>query len=77
MVHPNVLKASGVDPNEFTGFAFGLGLTHLAMMKYGVSDIRWLNAGDLRDHETRTAQRRCDHREGLTRRHADFAQLDS
>ena len=48
MVHPNVLKASGVDPDEFTGFAFGLGLTRLAMMKYGVSDIRWLNAGDLR-----------------------------
>jgi phenylalanyl-tRNA synthetase alpha chain len=48
MVHPNVLKASGVDPDEFTGFAFGLGLTRLAMMKFGVSDIRWLNAGDLR-----------------------------
>ncbi len=48
MVHPNVLKASGVDPAEFTGFAFGLGLTRLAMMKYGVSDIRALNAGDLR-----------------------------
>jgi phenylalanyl-tRNA synthetase alpha chain len=48
MVHPNVLRASGVDPQEFTGFAFGLGLTRLAMMKYGVSDIRWLNAGDLR-----------------------------
>ena len=37
-----------VDPAEFTGFAFGLGLTRLAMMKYGVGDIRSLNAGDLR-----------------------------
>lgn len=48
MVHPNVLRAGGIDPDEFTGFAFGLGLTRLAMMKYGIKDIRVLNAGDLR-----------------------------
>ena len=48
MVHPNVLRAGGVDTNEFTGFAFGLGLTRLAMMKYGIKDIRVLNGGDLR-----------------------------
>jgi len=48
MVHPNVLKAGGIDTAEFTGFAFGLGLTRLAMMKYGIRDIRVLNSGDLR-----------------------------
>lgn len=48
MVHPNVLRAGKIDPDEFNGFAFGLGLTRLAMMKYGIRDIRVLNAGDLR-----------------------------
>ncbi|MBN1489162.1 MAG: phenylalanine--tRNA ligase subunit alpha [Phycisphaerae bacterium] len=48
MVHPNVLRFGGIDPHEYTGFAFGLGLTRLAMMKYGVGDIRVLNSGDLR-----------------------------
>lgn len=48
MVHPNVLRYSGIDPEIYTGFAFGLGLTRLAMMKYGISDIRVLNSGDLR-----------------------------
>jgi len=48
MVHPNVLRFGGIDPHEYTGFAFGLGLTRLAMMKYGVQDIRALNSGDLR-----------------------------
>lgn len=48
MVHPNVLKYAQIDPEEYTGFAFGLGLTRLAMMKYGISDIRVLNSGDLR-----------------------------
>ncbi len=48
MVHPNVLRFGGIDPREYTGFAFGLGLTRLAMMKYGVQDIRGLNSGDLR-----------------------------
>ncbi len=48
MIHPNVLKAGGIDPEEYTGFAFGLGLTRLAMMKYGVKDIRDLNSGNLK-----------------------------
>ena len=48
MIHPEVLKAGGIDPDEYTGFAFGLGLTRLAMMKYGVKDIRDLNSGNLK-----------------------------
>ncbi|MBR2315360.1 MAG: phenylalanine--tRNA ligase subunit alpha [Clostridia bacterium] len=48
MIHPEVLKAGGIDPEEYTGFAFGLGLTRLAMMKYGVKDIRDLNGGSLK-----------------------------
>ena len=47
MIHPNVLREGGIDPDEYTGFAFGLGLTRLAMMKYGVKDIRDLNGGNL------------------------------
>lgn len=48
MVHPNVLKAGGIDPDKYTGFAFGLGLDRLVMMKYGIEDIRHLQSGDLR-----------------------------
>ncbi len=48
LVHPRVLEFGGVDPDRYSGFAFGLGLTRLAMMKYNISDIRLLNAGDLR-----------------------------
>ncbi len=48
MIHPNVLREGGVDPEEYTGFAFGLGLTRLVMMKYGVKDIRDLNSGNLK-----------------------------
>ena len=48
MVHPNVLRAGGIDPEKYTGFAFGIGLTRLAMMKYKISDIRVLNSGDIR-----------------------------
>lgn len=48
MIHPEVLKAGGIDPEEYTGFAFGLGLTRLAMMTYGVKDIRDLNSGSLK-----------------------------
>ena len=48
MIHPNVLREGGVDPEKYTGFAFGLGLTRLAMMKYGVKDIRDLNSGSLK-----------------------------
>ncbi len=47
MIHPNVLREGGIDPDVYTGFAFGLGLTRLAMMKYGVKDIRDLNSGAL------------------------------
>ncbi len=48
MIHPNVLIAGGVDPEKYTGFAFGLGLTRLAMMKYGVKDIRVFNSCSLK-----------------------------
>src|SRR5271157_3294477 len=48
LVHPNVLRSGGIDPAEWNGFAFGLGLTRLVMMRYGIDDIRHLAAGDLR-----------------------------
>lgn len=48
VVHPNVLKYGGIDPDKYSGFAFGLGTTRLAMMKYGIDDIRLLQCGDLR-----------------------------
>lgn len=48
MIHPEVLNAGGIDPEEYTGFAFGLGLTRLAMMKYGIKDIRDMNAANLK-----------------------------
>ncbi len=48
LVNPNVLRMSGIDPEEWNGFAFGLGLTRLAMMRYGIDDIRLLQSGDLR-----------------------------
>ena len=48
MIHPEVLKAGGIDPEEYSGFAFGLGLTRLVMMKYGIKDIRDLNSGSLK-----------------------------
>lgn len=48
LVHPNVLRAGGIDPERWNGFAFGLGLTRLAMMRYAIDDIRLLNSGDLR-----------------------------
>jgi len=48
LVNPNVLRMSGVDPEEWNGFAFGLGLTRLVMMRYGIEDIRLLQGGDLR-----------------------------
>jgi phenylalanyl-tRNA synthetase alpha chain len=48
LTHPAVLRAGGADPEEWGGFAFGLGLTRLAMMRYGIDDIRLMNGGDLR-----------------------------
>jgi phenylalanyl-tRNA synthetase alpha chain len=48
MVHPAVLRAGEIDPEEFSGFAFGLGLDRLVMMRYGIEDIRYLHGADLR-----------------------------
>ncbi len=48
LIHPNVLKMGGIDSEKYSGFAFGLGLSRLAMMKYGINDLRYLNSGDLR-----------------------------
>ena len=48
MVHPNVLKMNGYDPDEYTGFAFGVGLDRLAMFKYDITDIRLLYKNDVR-----------------------------
>lgn len=48
MVHPNVLKMNGYDPEKYTGFAFGTGLDRLAMFKYGITDIRYFYTNDVR-----------------------------
>lgn len=48
MVHPNVLQWSNIDPKEYSGFAFGMGIDRLAVMKYGIEDVRDLYTGDLR-----------------------------
>lgn len=48
MVHPNVLKASNVDPSEYRGFAFGMGVERLAMLRYGVNDLRLFFENDLK-----------------------------
>jgi phenylalanyl-tRNA synthetase alpha chain len=48
MVHPDVLKMSGIDPDEYTGFAFGMGPDRVAMLRYGVNDIRNFYQNDLR-----------------------------
>jgi phenylalanyl-tRNA synthetase alpha chain len=48
LVNPHVLRMSGIDPEEWNGFAFGLGLTRLVMMRYAIDDIRHLQGGDLR-----------------------------
>lgn len=48
MVHPNVLRMSGIDPEEFQGFAFGMGVERLAMLRYGVNDLRLFFDNDLR-----------------------------
>lgn len=48
MIHSNVLSGSGIDPVEFSGFAFGVGIDRLAVMKYGIDDIRHLYSGDAR-----------------------------
>lgn len=48
MVDPNVLRAVDIDPEEWSGFAFGLGIERIAMRRYGISDIRWLFENDAR-----------------------------
>ncbi len=48
MVHPNVLEAAGIDSEEFTGYAFGMGVERLAMLRYGVTDLRMFFDNDLR-----------------------------
>lgn len=48
LVHPNVLSMSGIDPELYSGFAFGLGLSRLVMMRYGIDDVRHFLSGDLR-----------------------------
>jgi phenylalanyl-tRNA synthetase alpha chain len=48
MVHPNVLRQGGLDPEEYTGFAFGMGLQRVVMLRYGIDDIRQFTGGDLR-----------------------------
>lgn len=48
MVDPNVFKAVGIDPERWSGFAFGLGVERVAMRRYGIADIRWLFENDLR-----------------------------
>lgn len=48
MVHPNVLSMSGIDPNEYSGFAFGAGLERIALLKYEIDDMRLLYENDIR-----------------------------
>jgi len=48
MVHPKVIKNMGLDPIKYSGFAFGMGVDRLVMLKYGIEDIRLLRSGDLR-----------------------------
>jgi phenylalanyl-tRNA synthetase alpha chain len=48
MIHPNVLKEAGIDPLQYSGFAFGFGLTRLAMLRYGIKDIRTLSNGKVK-----------------------------
>lgn len=48
MIHPNVLRAGGINPDDYQGFAFGVGLDRIAMLKWGIDDIRLMYNGDLR-----------------------------
>jgi len=48
MVHPNVLKEGNIDPEKYNGFAFGMGIDRLAMLRYGVDDLRLFFNNDLR-----------------------------
>jgi len=48
LVHPHVLESGGIDPKKYQGFAFGMGLERIIMMRYGIDDIRYFRSGDLR-----------------------------
>jgi phenylalanyl-tRNA synthetase alpha chain len=48
MVHPRVLESAGYDHNIYTGFAFGMGMERIAMLKYGIDDIRHFYTNDMR-----------------------------
>ena len=48
MTHPEVLRYGGIDPNEYTSFAFGMGVDRMPMLKYGIDDIRLFYGGDIR-----------------------------
>jgi len=48
MVHPHVLKYGGIDPEEYTGYAFGMGIERTALLRYTIDDIRILYENDLR-----------------------------
>jgi len=48
LIHPDVLRAGGIDPEKYSGLAFGFGLSRLVMLKYGINDVRLLNSGDLK-----------------------------
>ena len=48
LVHPNVLRSGGLDPEEWSGFAFGLGLSRLVMLRNDIDDVRHLLSGDVR-----------------------------
>ncbi|MBN2676212.1 MAG: phenylalanine--tRNA ligase subunit alpha [Alphaproteobacteria bacterium] len=68
MVHPNVLKNCGIDPEKYQGFAFGIGIERLIMAKYGISDMRKLFEGDIRflKHYGFPANETPNHAEGLS-----------
>jgi phenylalanyl-tRNA synthetase alpha chain len=48
MVHPSVLEGVGIDPSRYSGFAFGMGIERIPMLRYGIEDIRHFYSGDLR-----------------------------
>ena len=48
MIHPNVLTSAGIDAKVYNGFAWAIGTDRLAMLRYGINDIRWFHSGDLR-----------------------------
>ena len=47
MIHPNVLKMAGIDPNKYRGFAWGWGIDRLVMLRYGLDDVRYFESGKL------------------------------